>query len=132
MKFDKHFPTDTLKDYIKYYVVSENDVESEYKIFPSAGLVTGIQYKGQLSSIKEDAFDRLSLAGITGFSDSYKIFKNITMDKIIFANCSQMMELKHSLHKIFHIFVILPHIWTHDEILYSKYICLRKMPFILY
>ena len=76
MKFDKHFPTDKLKDYIKYYVVSENDHESEYKIFPSTGLVIGFQYKGQLSSIKEDAFDTLSSAGITGISDSYKIFRN--------------------------------------------------------
>ena len=76
MKFDKHFPTDKLKDYIKYYVVSENDVESEYKIFPSTGLVIGFQYKGQLSSIKDDAFDKLTSAGITGISDSYKIFRN--------------------------------------------------------
>ena len=47
MKFDQHLPTDKLKDYIKYDVVSENDVESEYKFFPSSGLVIGFQYKGQ-------------------------------------------------------------------------------------
>lgn len=48
MKFDKHFPTAKLKNYIKYYVVSENDVEGESKVFPSSGLVIGFQYKGKI------------------------------------------------------------------------------------
>lgn len=76
MKFDKHFPTDKLKDYIKYYVVSENDTEGQYKVFPSSGLVIGFQYKGQLSLINDNSLIRLKSAGITGVSDSYKIFKN--------------------------------------------------------
>jgi AraC-like DNA-binding protein len=76
MKFDKHFPNDKLKDYIKYYVVSENAVESEYKVFPSSGLVIGFQFKGQLSSIKDKTINKLTSAGITGISDSYKIFRN--------------------------------------------------------
>lgn len=76
MKFDKHFPTDKLKDYIKYYVVSENDLESEYKVFPSSGLVIGFQYKGQLSTIRNCKESKLAPTGITGISDSYKIFKN--------------------------------------------------------
>lgn len=76
MKFEKHFPSDKLKDYIKYYVVSENDMENEYKVFPSTGLVIGFQYKGQLSSIKDRTSITLASAGITGMADSYKIFKN--------------------------------------------------------
>uniref|UniRef100_UPI00404A7322 helix-turn-helix domain-containing protein n=1 Tax=Fulvivirga sp. TaxID=1931237 RepID=UPI00404A7322 len=76
MKFDKHFPSDKLKGYIKYYVVSENDVESEYKVLPSAGLVIGFQYRGQLASIKDNTLNKLTSAGITGISDSYKVFRN--------------------------------------------------------
>src|SRR5579871_392592 len=76
MKFDKYFPTDKLRDYIKYYVISEMDVESEYKVFPSSGLVMGFQYKGQISSVKDKTLNKLTSAGITGISDSYKIFKN--------------------------------------------------------
>lgn len=52
MKFDKFIPTDKLKPYIKYFVVSESDVENEYKVFPSSGLVIGFQYKGQLAILK--------------------------------------------------------------------------------
>lgn len=76
MKFDKHFPTDKLKDYIKYYVVSENALESAYKVFPSSGLVIGFQYKGQLTTIKNSIENKLASAGITGISDRYKVFKN--------------------------------------------------------
>ena len=76
MKFDKHFPTDQLKPYIKYFVVSENKLENEYKVFPSSGLVIGFQYKGQLSFIKNNTENNLTSAGITGITDGCKIFKN--------------------------------------------------------
>lgn len=76
MKFDKHFPTDRLKPYIKYYVVSENELESEYKVFPSSGLVIGFQYKGKLATLKDNRESKLTASGITGITDSYKIFKN--------------------------------------------------------
>ena len=76
MKFEKHFPTELLKPYIKYFVISENDLENEYKVFPSSGLVIGFQYKGMLSSIKENKESKLATAGITGMVDSYKIFKS--------------------------------------------------------
>ena len=76
MKFDKHFPVEQLKPYIKYFVVSENELENEYKVFPSSGLVIGFQYKGQLATIKENTENRLTSAGITGITDGFKIFKN--------------------------------------------------------
>lgn len=78
MKFDKHFPPERLKPYIKYFVVSENVLENEYKVFPSSGLVIGFQYKGKLSSIKNNSETALAPAGITGITDSYKIFKKST------------------------------------------------------
>ncbi|MFH6982519.1 helix-turn-helix domain-containing protein [Marinoscillum luteum] len=76
MKFDRHPPTERLKPYIKYFVVSENELGSEYKVFPSSGLVIGFQYKGQLSAMNGKQEDRLSTSGITGISKSYKTFKN--------------------------------------------------------
>lgn len=45
MKFDKHFPSEILKPYIKYFVVSENDLENEYKVFPSSGLLLAFNTK---------------------------------------------------------------------------------------
>jgi AraC-like DNA-binding protein len=76
MKFDKYFPTAPLKPYIKYFVVSENELENEYKVFPSSGLVIGFQYKGKLANISNNTVTNLSSAGITGITDGYKIFRN--------------------------------------------------------
>ena len=76
MKFDKHLPVDSLKPYIKYFVVSENELENEYKVFPTSGLVIGFQYKGQLSTIQDKTLSKLAPSGITGISDSYKLFKS--------------------------------------------------------
>lgn len=46
MKFEKHRPSEKLKPYIKYFVVSEQNAEREYTLFPSSGLVIGFQYRG--------------------------------------------------------------------------------------
>ncbi len=78
MRFDKFIPTDRLRPYIKYFVVSEDDVEKEYKVFPSSGLVIGFQYKGRLARIEDHVECKLAPAGITGISDRYKVFRNET------------------------------------------------------
>ncbi|HEY4197836.1 MAG TPA: helix-turn-helix domain-containing protein [Mucilaginibacter sp.] len=76
MRFDKFIPTEELKPYIKYFVVSENECENEYKVLPSSGLVIGFQYNGQLSTVKEGSLSHLNSSGITGITDSYKIFRS--------------------------------------------------------
>lgn len=76
MKFDKHIPIALLKPYIKHIVVSENAIESEYKVFPTSGLVIGFQYQGNLTTVKDQIERKLNSAGITGITDSYKIFRN--------------------------------------------------------
>jgi AraC-like DNA-binding protein len=76
MKFDNIIPTERLKPYIKKLVVSESATENIYKVFPSTGLVVGFQYRGRLGNINDDKEIRLATAGITGISDSFKIFKN--------------------------------------------------------
>ncbi len=76
MRFDKFIPTPQLLPYIKYFAVSENELENEYKVLPSSGLVIGFQYKGKLALLKNEEEKKLSSAGITGMADSFRIFKN--------------------------------------------------------
>ncbi len=76
MKFDKYFPTERLRSYIQYFVISENEAESVYKVFPSPGLVIGFQYKGRLAVVTNGGEQSLSSAGVTGISDAYKVFRN--------------------------------------------------------
>lgn len=120
MRFDKFIPTKQLKPYIKYFVVSENEIESEYKILPSSGLVIGFQYKGQLATIKEGTISQLSSAGITGISDSYKIFKNsknIGTILVFFTEIGFAHFASHPANELFNQSISLDHVFDKNSIL---------------
>lgn len=119
MKFDKHFPTWRLKPYIKYFVVSENEKESEYKVFPVTGLVIGFQYKGILSTIRDDTESTLNSAGITGISDSYKIFKNaagIGTVLVYFTEIGFTHFASHPANELFNLSLSLEDIFDKNEV----------------
>jgi AraC-like DNA-binding protein len=119
MRFDKFIPTDQLKHYIKYFAVSENDVETEYKVFPSTGLVIGFQYRGQLSSIKNGTEDKLTAAGITGISDSYKTFRNsanIGTILVFFTEIGFAHFASHPAHELFNLSVSLQDIFDKNSV----------------
>jgi AraC-like DNA-binding protein len=119
MRFDKFIPTDHLKPYIKYFIMSENELETEYKIFPSSGLVIGFQYKGQLATIKNETINKLSSAGITGISDSYKIFKNSTgigTILVFFTEIGFMHFASHPANELFNQSISLDHIFDKSNI----------------
>jgi AraC-like DNA-binding protein len=119
MKFEKFIPAEQLRPYIKYFVVSEAEVESEYKIFPSAGLVIGFQYKGQLATIKNNAENKLASAGITGVSDSYKFFKNsknIGTVLVYFTETGFTHFASHPAHELFNLSTSLYDIFEKDHV----------------
>jgi AraC-like DNA-binding protein len=119
MKFDKHFPSKRLKSYIKYFVVSEKELESEYMVFPSSGLVIGFQYKGQLISIKDDKLNNLASSGITGITDSYKIFKNsanIGTVLVYFTEIGFTHFATHPANELFNLSISLEDVFDKNEI----------------
>ena len=119
MRFDKYFPTERLKPYVKYFVVSENELESEYKVFPSAGMVIGFQYKGQLATIREKTASRLAKAGITGNSDRYKTFKsspNIGTVLVYFTETGFTHFASHPANELFNLSLSLDDVFDKDGI----------------
>jgi AraC-like DNA-binding protein len=119
MKFDKHFPADRLKPYVKYFVVSESELENEYKVFPSSGLVIGFQYKGQLSTIKGNTENKLTSAGITGITDGYKIFKNsanIGTILVYFTEIGFTHFASHPANELFNLSLSLDDIFDKDNV----------------
>jgi AraC-like DNA-binding protein len=76
--FEKVTPSPHLQEYVRYFVISENSAASQYKVFPSTGLVMGFQYRGQLSISTAETGIKTDLAssGITGLADSFKVFSN--------------------------------------------------------
>lgn len=119
MKFEKHFPTEKLKPYIKYFIVSENEMESEYKVFPSSGLVMGFQYKGELATLNNIKEIKLKSSGITGISDSYKIFKNsanIGTILVYFSETGFTHFTSHPSHELFNLSLSLDNIFEKNKV----------------
>lgn len=117
MRFDKFIPTERLRPYIKYFAVSENEFENEYKILPSTGLVVGFQYKGQLAIMRDNKEDKLSSAGITGISDSFKVFKNsadIGTILVYFTETGFTHFASHPVNELFNISLPLDDIFKKD------------------
>lgn len=119
MKFEKHLPTDRLKPYIKHFVVSENDLGNEYKVFPSSGLVIGFQYKGRLSTVKDGVENKLASTGITGISDSYKVFKSsagIGTILVYFTETGFTHFASHPANELFNLSLSLEEIFSKESI----------------
>ncbi|MGX7690002.1 helix-turn-helix domain-containing protein [Flectobacillus roseus] len=114
MKFEIFQPSDTLKPYIKQFVVSEMEDESEYKVLPSLGIVVGFQYKGSLAIIQESQASTLLSAGITGIVDSYKVFKNspkIGTLLVFFTEIGLAHFTKHPANELFNLSIGLEYIF---------------------
>lgn len=119
MKFEKYTPAERLKPYIKYIVVSENDVETEYKVLPSTGLVIGFQYKGLLYTVRDGKEYQLSSSGITGISDGYKIFKNspnIGTVLVFFTEVGFVHFAVHPANELFNLSIPLAHVFDRMHI----------------
>jgi AraC-like DNA-binding protein len=76
MRFDLYHPCSLLKPYIRYFAFSELAEEHTYKVLPDTGLVMGFQYRGRLSLIDHTKPVELSLSGLTGLHDTWRVFKN--------------------------------------------------------
>lgn len=131
MKFDKHIPLELLKPYVKHFVVSENDLESEYKVFPSAGFVIGFQYRGQLMALKDKVETKLNSAGITGISDAYKIFRNsagIGTVLVYFTEVGFTHFATHPANELFNLSLSLQDIFDKRSVYELKDILLELIP----
>ena len=119
MKFEKHFPTEQLKPFINYFVVSEHDAEREYTVFPSSGMVIGFQYRGELAAIEGKSEYKLAAAGVTGIADSYKVFKsstNIGTILVYFSEIGFTHFAAHPAHELFNLSISLNEIFAKNEV----------------
>lgn len=119
MKFNSFLPTEQLRSYIREFVVSENEAEQEYKVYPSSGMVIGFQYKGQLSTLAGGVENPLTAAGITGIADHYKTFKtqvNTGTVLVYFTETGFTHFASHPAHEIFNLSVSLDDLFAKNSI----------------
>ncbi|MCB0649186.1 MAG: helix-turn-helix transcriptional regulator [Saprospiraceae bacterium] len=110
IKFVKLLPCAQLRPYIKYFAISENEEEQEYKVLPGSGFVIGFQYKGKIANVKNDLVDDLSTAGVTGISDAYKLFKssaNVGSVLVYFTETGFAHFAAHPAHELFNLSISL-------------------------
>lgn len=115
IRFDKYLPSERLKPYVRYFAVSENEIEKDYKVFPVTGLVIGFQYRGRLSTIKDGWINKLDTAGVTGITDSYTVFKNspgIGTVLVYFTETGFAHFTPHPAHELFNVSVSLNEIFN--------------------
>ncbi len=100
--------------------MAENELENEYKVFPSSGLVIGFQYKGQLANIKDNTIAKLATAGITGITDGYKVFKssaNIGTILVYFTEIGFTHFASHPANELFNLSISLDAIFDKNSVI---------------
>lgn len=119
MRFEIFQPSEILKPYIKQFAISEMEYESEYKVFPSLGIVVGFQYKGSLAIIQKNQTSTLQSAGITGIVDSYKVFKNspaIGTFLVFFTEIGLAHFTRHPANELFNLSIGLDYIFEKSSV----------------
>jgi len=119
-RFDIYTPSDALKPYIKHFAVSENAYEQIYKIVPDTSIVLGFQYKGKLSYIENTKENPLSISGVSGLRDSFRIFKNsplIGTVLVFFTETGAAHFFKQPLHELFRESISLDNFMLQSELL---------------
>lgn len=119
MRFEIYHPSEILKDYINHFAVSENETAGEYQVYPSAGLVVGFQYRGELSIIGEKKENKLNTAGISGLSATYKNFRNsagIGTILIYFTEIGFSCFTAHPAHELFNLSISLEDVFDKEKV----------------
>lgn len=104
MTFQAYLPRPQLRPYIKRFVISETANAQDYKILPDTSLVMGFQYSGQLAYLDNDTSVTLSTAGITGLTDTFRIFRSsntIGSVLVIFTETGAHAFFREPLHELF-------------------------------
>lgn len=104
MRFEKIIPNQQLRQYVDYFVISENADQSQYKVLPSTSLVIGFQYQGTLSRLNIEGEQKLAKMGITGLQDHFHTFKssaNISSILVFFKPIGAANFFKNPVHELF-------------------------------
>jgi AraC-like DNA-binding protein len=104
MSFRVYFPSDALKPFVKSFAISESERADSYRILPDTAIVMGFQYSGRLSYSSENETHSLSIAGITGLRDTFRVFHN-TPDTgtvlVLFSETGAAAFFDQPLHELF-------------------------------
>ncbi len=119
-KLETYIPCDTLKPFIRTFIVQESAEASTYKVLPDTGVAIGFQYKGRLSRLDDGAESPLSISGISGLSDHSRTFRNspdIGTILVLFKEAGAAPFFQQPIHELFRESVSLDNFMLRSELL---------------
>lgn len=119
MKFQVYLPCEPLLPYVKHLIISENDQENIYRILPDTSLVIGFQYRGKLSYWDGNQQHSLASAGITGLSDTYRVFHNsagVGSVLVVFRENGAVRFMRTPLYELFGESISLEYLFSRNEL----------------
>ena len=119
MKFEIHTPCEQLRPYVKHLIVSESDESQSYRVLPGTSLVMGFQYTGRLAYLDNNLENPLATAGITGLTDSYRVFKNTANTGsilLVFHETGAAHFFANPLNELFRQSLSLEHLFGREEL----------------
>ena len=120
MKIDYYTPCDILKPYVRIFAVSESESDNTYKVLPGTEVVVGFQFKGKLSYLVNNQETPLSSSGLTGLSDSYRLFHNTAGTGtvlVFFKEGAATAFFKQPIHELFKESISLDNFMLRSELL---------------
>lgn len=99
-----YIPAEILRPFVKSFAISEHEKAGSYKVLPDTSIVMGFQYSGSLSYSEDNRPVLLSIAGITGLRNTYRIFnnsENIGTVLVMFSETGAAAFFNHALHETF-------------------------------
>jgi AraC-like DNA-binding protein len=120
MKFDYFTPCEILKPFVRMLAISESETDNIYKVLPGTEVVIGFQYKGKLSFIENNQETQLSSSGLTGLSDSYRLFHNTAGTGsvlVFFKEGAAAAFFKQPIHELFKESISLDNFMLRSELL---------------
>ncbi|MCB1190851.1 MAG: helix-turn-helix domain-containing protein [Leptospiraceae bacterium] len=123
MKNQIYEPCDFLQPYVKYLYIQESLHESSFKVFPDTNFVLGFQYQGSISYSHENKIVPLSNYGVTGITDTYRIFntsKNTSSVLVKFNELGASSFFPFPLNELFSVSTTLENFFKLSELIYIK------------
>jgi len=122
-KLETYIPCDTLKPFIRSFLVQESAEATIYKVLPDTGIVIGFQYKGRLSRLDDGAELPLSISGISGLADHSRTFRNspdIGTILVLFKEAGAAPFFQTPIHELFRESVSLDNFMLRSELLFLE------------
>lgn len=88
MRYETYFPQEQLRPFVQAIIISEQIAAGTYSVLPDTAIVMGFQYCGSLSYTDDGAVVPLTAAGITGLSDTHRVFSNSANTGSVLVLCS--------------------------------------------